>query len=105
MDKVAYTKDVLISCAQSKSVIVGSDLAKQSGLNGDDINAVLDAIATECKSNNQPNLTALVVQASTGMPSIRHFKLYNEEVVQAPRRCRKLLWLDIRDEIYAHYEQ
>ncbi len=104
MNKIAYTKQVLITCAKNKSVIVGSDLAKRVGMNGSaDINSVLDDIAKECISVQTPNLTALVVQASTGVPSIRFFRIYDEDLVGQTRRYRKLKWIEIRDNIYAHY--
>lgn len=104
MDKVAYTKQVLKECARKKSVIVGSDLAKQVSLSDlSDVNAVLDSIAEECVESKVPNLTALVVQASTGIPSMRYFKLYEEDLVCETRRDRKRKWCQIRDRIYDHY--
>lgn len=103
MDKVAYTKEVLITCAKENSVIVGSDLAKRVGIIGsEDINAVLDSIAASCVEEKVPNLTALVVQASTGIPSLRYFKLYSE-VSTDSRKVRRQHWQKIRDSIYEHY--
>lgn len=103
MDKVAYTKEVLIKCAKENSVIVGSDLAKKVGIVGsEDINAVLDKIASDCVVHKVPNLTALVVQASTGIPSLRYFKLYSD-VSTDSRRVRRQHWQNIRDSIYEHY--
>lgn len=103
MDKVAYTKEVLIACAKENSVIVGSDLAKKVGMVGsEDINAVLDQIALDCVEQKVPNLTALVVQASTGIPSLRYFK-FHSDIPTDSRKVRRQLWQDIRDSIYEYY--
>lgn len=103
MDKIAYTKEVLITCAKESSVIVGSDLAKRVGIVGSaGINDVLDKIASDCVIDKVPNLTALVVQASTGIPSLRYFKLYSE-VSTDSKAARRQHWQNVRDSIYEYY--